>query len=203
MSDAFLRFWGVRGSYSAPFPTHLGVGGNTSCVEIRVDDHVMVCDAGSGIIPFGNEMLKQSKIREMLVILTHYHWDHISGLPFFVPAFIPNWNITFFGPGQSKKDIEEHVSAQMGQNEILTFQKREIRCQSMVIHMHARLLVIIRALAQKQVDAAGVLDKNIGPRRIAGKKNLLALVRDFQAERNVLGLMRHAKGKDLDTHDAM
>ena len=113
MSDAFLRFWGVRGSYSAPFPTHLGVGGNTSCVEIRVDDHVMVCDAGSGIIPFGNEMLKQSKIREMLVILTHYHWDHISGLPFFVPAFIPNWNITFFGPGQSKKDIEEHVSAQM------------------------------------------------------------------------------------------
>lgn len=112
MSDAFLRFWGVRGSYSAPFPTHLGVGGNTSCVEIRADDHVMVCDAGSGIIPFGNEILKQSRIRELLVILTHYHWDHICGLPFFVPAFIPNWNITFFGPGQSR-DIEEHVSAQM------------------------------------------------------------------------------------------
>jgi len=113
MSDAFLRFWGVRGSYSAPFASHLGVGGNTSCVEIRVDDYVMICDAGSGIIPFGTEILKQTNIRELLVILTHYHWDHISGLPFFVPAFIPSWNITFFGPGQSKKDIEEHVSAQM------------------------------------------------------------------------------------------
>ncbi|MBI2992767.1 MAG: MBL fold metallo-hydrolase [Gammaproteobacteria bacterium] len=113
MSDAFLRFWGVRGSYSAPFATHLGVGGNTSCVEIRVDDHVLVCDAGSGIIPFGTEILKQSSIRELLVILTHYHWDHICGLPYFVPAFIPNWNITFFGPGPSRKDIEEHVSAQM------------------------------------------------------------------------------------------
>lgn len=113
MSDAYLRFWGVRGSYSAPFPTHLGVGGNTSCIEIRVGDHVLVCDAGTGIIPFGAEMMKQREIRDLLIILTHYHWDHICGLPFFVPAFVPDWNITFFGPGQSRKDIEEHVSAQM------------------------------------------------------------------------------------------
>jgi phosphoribosyl 1,2-cyclic phosphodiesterase len=113
MSNAYLRFWGVRGSYSAPFETHLGVGGNTSCVEIRMDDHVILCDAGSGIIPFGNEILKQKEVRELLIILTHYHWDHICGLPFFVPAFIPDWKINFFGPGQNKHDIEEFVSAQM------------------------------------------------------------------------------------------
>jgi len=113
MSNAYIRFWGVRGSYSAPFDTHLGVGGNTSCVEIRVDDHILLCDAGTGIIPFGNEIVAQSKIRNLLIILTHYHWDHICGLPFFVPAFIPEWNITFFGPGHAEKDIEEHVSAQM------------------------------------------------------------------------------------------
>jgi len=113
MSNAYLRFWGVRGSYSAPFDTHLGVGGNTSCVEIRMDDHVVICDAGSGIIPFGNEMMKQSEIRELLIILTHYHWDHICGLPFFVPAFVPDWKINFFGPGQNSKDIKDSVSAQM------------------------------------------------------------------------------------------
>ena len=113
MSNAYLRFWGVRGSYTAPFETHLGVGGNTSCVEVRVDDHVIVCDAGTGIVPFGNEMMRQSKIRDLLIILTHYHWDHICGLPFFVPAFVPDWNISFFGPGQNRRDIEEHVSAQM------------------------------------------------------------------------------------------
>lgn len=117
MSNAYLRFWGVRGSYSAPFDTHLGVGGNTSCVEIRVDDHIVLCDAGTGIIPFGNEVLRQAAnrpaVKDLLIILTHYHWDHICGLPFFVPAFIPNWNITFFGPGHSRRDIEEHVSAQM------------------------------------------------------------------------------------------
>ncbi len=113
MSKAQLRFWGVRGSYAAPFATHLGVGGNTSCVEIRAGDHLLICDAGSGIIPLGNELLKQDKIREILVLLTHYHWDHVCGLPFFVPAFIPDWKINFFGPGDNPKLIEEHVSAQM------------------------------------------------------------------------------------------
>jgi len=113
MSNAYLHFWGVRGSYSAPFDSHLKVGGNTSCVEIRVDDSVVVCDAGTGIIPFGNELVKQSELRELLIILTHYHWDHICGLPFFVPAFLPDWKIHFFGPGKSGKDIKEFVSAQM------------------------------------------------------------------------------------------
>lgn len=113
MSKAYLRFWGVRGSHTAPFKTHLDVGGNTSCVEIRVDDYILLCDAGTGLIPFGNEMLKQGEKKDLLIILTHYHWDHICGLPFFVPAFVPDWNITIFGPGQSKKDIEEYVSAQM------------------------------------------------------------------------------------------
>lgn len=113
MSNAYLRFWGVRGSYSAPFESHLGVGGNTSCVEIRMDDHIILCDAGTGIIPFGNEIMKQDSIRELLIIMTHYHWDHICGLPFFVPAFVPDWKINFFGPGQSARDIKEAVSAQM------------------------------------------------------------------------------------------
>ncbi len=113
MSNAYLRFWGVRGSYSAPFESHLGVGGNTSCVEIRVDDHVLLCDAGTGIIPFGNEILKDPNVRELMIALTHYHWDHICGLPFFVPAFIPDWKIKFFGPGDSSLDIKNAVSAQM------------------------------------------------------------------------------------------
>jgi len=113
MSKSQLRFWGVRGSYAAPFSTHLGVGGNTSCVEIRSGDHLLICDAGTGIIPLGNELMQQDKIREMLIILTHYHWDHVCGLPFFVPAFMPDWKINFFGPGDSPELIEEHVAAQM------------------------------------------------------------------------------------------
>ncbi|MEM7540966.1 MAG: MBL fold metallo-hydrolase [Pseudomonadota bacterium] len=112
MSDRYFRFWGVRGSYASPLKTHLGVGGNTSCVEIRVDDHLLVCDGGTGIIPLG-EQLVGGDLKEMMVMFTHYHWDHICGLPFFQPAFIPDWKIKFFGPGESASDIEKRISDQM------------------------------------------------------------------------------------------
>lgn len=113
MSADYVRFWGVRGSYPAPFSTHLKTGGNTSCVEIRVDDHILVCDAGTGIIPLGNALMQQPGIRRLTILLTHYHWDHISGLPFFVPAFTPGWHIDFFGPGENPRELEKHIADQM------------------------------------------------------------------------------------------
>ena len=113
MAKSYLRFWGVRGSYAAPFPTHLKVGGNTSCVEVNVDGHVLICDAGTGIIPLGDRLAKEAKNKELLIVLTHYHWDHICGLPFFVPAFIPDWNINFFGPGESIQEMKQKLDSQM------------------------------------------------------------------------------------------
>lgn len=113
MATNYLKFWGVRGSYPAPFDTHLRTGGNTSCVEIRVGKHLLVCDAGTGIIPFGNSLMAEAAIEEITVILTHYHWDHISGLPFFVPAFTPGRTINFFGPGETKREMESNISDQM------------------------------------------------------------------------------------------
>ncbi len=113
MSDAYVRFWGVRGSYASPYRSHMKVGGNTSCVEIREGNHILLCDAGTGIIPLGNLLMKQNEVRELFIILTHYHWDHICGLPFFVPAFSPEWSITFFGPGETAADVEHSVSSQM------------------------------------------------------------------------------------------
>jgi phosphoribosyl 1,2-cyclic phosphodiesterase len=109
----YLRFWGVRGSYPAPFGSHLRVGGNTSCVELRVDNHILICDGGTGIIPLGNSLMAQKEIKEVTIILTHYHWDHISGLPFFVPAFVPGWKVNIFGPGDTMEEIERRISGQM------------------------------------------------------------------------------------------
>jgi phosphoribosyl 1,2-cyclic phosphodiesterase len=113
MPKNFLRFWGVRGSCPAPFDTHLRIGGNTSCVEVRVGNQIVVCDAGTGAIPLGAELMRQETIRELTILLTHYHWDHISGLPFFLPAFIPGWTINFFGPGENTVAVADYLSNQM------------------------------------------------------------------------------------------
>ncbi len=113
MASNYLKFWGVRGSYPAPFESHIRIGGNTSCVEVRVDDHIVVCDAGTGIIPLGNELMKQEDIRELTIVLTHYHWDHISGLPFFVPTFMPGWKINVSGPGETDAEVAANISDQM------------------------------------------------------------------------------------------
>ena len=89
MAGNYLRFWGVRGSYPAPFSTHMRVGGNTPSIELRVDGQILILDAGTGVIPLGSELMAQREIHELKILLSHYHWDHISGLPFFVPAFVP------------------------------------------------------------------------------------------------------------------
>ena len=113
MSENYVRFWGVRGSYPAPFATHMKVGGNTPCVEVHAGDQLFILDAGTGIIPLGNALMGQSEIRELTIVLTHYHWDHISGLPFFVPAFVPGWKINIYGPAESAEELEHHISQQM------------------------------------------------------------------------------------------
>jgi phosphoribosyl 1,2-cyclic phosphodiesterase len=113
MATDYVRFWGVRGSYPAPYPTHMGYGGNTPCVEIRTGNQVIALDAGTGIIALGNALMAQSEIREVHIVLTHYHWDHISGLPFFVPAFVPGWTINIYGPAQNPDELAYHISRQM------------------------------------------------------------------------------------------
>ena len=82
-----VRFWGVRGSIACPGPETVRYGGNTSCVEIRCGEHLLIMDGGTGLREFGAALLKNGPINADL-FYTHTHFDHICGLPFFGPAYV-------------------------------------------------------------------------------------------------------------------
>ncbi len=92
-----VRFWGVRGSIPSPGPHTIRYGGNTTCIEVRSDDgSLIILDAGTGIFPLAQELLKQMPVQAN-VFMTHTHWDHIQGLPFFTQLYIPGNSVRIHG----------------------------------------------------------------------------------------------------------
>jgi phosphoribosyl 1,2-cyclic phosphodiesterase len=105
-----IRYWGTRGSVPAPGPSTVRYGGNTSCVEVRLsDDSLIIIDAGTGIRALGASLGRC----EATLLLTHYHWDHIQGMPFFAPAYIPGSRITIYGPESSGRGPGHWLEEQM------------------------------------------------------------------------------------------
>src|SRR5215813_6573621 len=98
-SPVRLKFWGTRGSIAVPGPETLRYGGNTTCLELRADGEIIVLDAGSGIRPLGVALQKEFQARpiKLSLLITHAHWDHIQGFPFFNPAYDPKNEIRIFG----------------------------------------------------------------------------------------------------------
>ncbi|MBA3543620.1 MAG: response regulator [Chthoniobacterales bacterium] len=94
-----IRFWGVRGSIPTPGIETAIFGGNTSCVEVRVGDQVIILDAGSGIRALGQSLMREFRAKPLHItmLVTHTHWDHIQGFPFFLPAYNPKVKVRIVG----------------------------------------------------------------------------------------------------------
>jgi phosphoribosyl 1,2-cyclic phosphodiesterase len=110
-----IRFWGVRGSIASPGPKTVRYGGNTTCIEIRTDaNELIIIDAGTGIFPLSQTLLGELPLTAN-VLLTHSHWDHIQGLPFFIPNFIPGNILRLHGAFDpvSGNGIEQVMSVQL------------------------------------------------------------------------------------------
>ena len=103
MKNIIVDFWGVRGSVPSPGPTTTRYGGNTSCVSITADDKILILDAGTGIRNLGSAIISKPDL-EIFVIVTHSHWDHIQGFPFFTPIYQPNRPVHMF-PTLHKKNV--------------------------------------------------------------------------------------------------
>ena len=106
-----LTFYGVRGSCPAPGPEFIKFGGNTACAHIRLNDGTdIILDAGTGIRGLGEKLIATSS--DIHILLTHNHWDHIQGFPFFIPIYQPKRNI-FITPGQTVLNEDDHILQQM------------------------------------------------------------------------------------------
>ncbi len=107
-----IKFWGVRGSIASPGPDTAAVGGNTSCVEVLCGSTRFILDAGTGIRKLGDSLLSQGPV-DATLLLSHLHWDHIQGLPFFVPAYLPSTKLTIAGTANGVMSLGDALSHQM------------------------------------------------------------------------------------------
>jgi phosphoribosyl 1,2-cyclic phosphodiesterase len=106
-----VKFWGVRGSCATPGAEFAGVGGNTPCVEVRAGDSTLILDAGSGMRRLGQSLLARGRV-DVTLLLSHVHWDHIQGLPFFSPLYVPGTRIHVVG-GANPAPLRECLHRQM------------------------------------------------------------------------------------------
>ncbi len=112
-----IRFWGVRGSVPTPGPKTVKYGGNTTCIELRLSDNrLFIIGAGSGIRELGNYLLANDLKNGPLktdIFLSHTHWDHIHGYPFFTPTYFKDNEFTIHGPVNYAGKLKDIFSAQM------------------------------------------------------------------------------------------
>jgi len=110
-----LRFWGTRGSIPSPGPATERYGGNTPCTELRVGDQLFIIDAGTGLRELGNSLMlgADGKPVQAHVFIGHTHWDHIQGLPFCTPLYVPNNRFWIYGVHVTTQGFEEVLKGQM------------------------------------------------------------------------------------------
>jgi phosphoribosyl 1,2-cyclic phosphodiesterase len=106
--------WGCRGSITTPGPSTIRYGGESTCLEVRTDDgQVIVIDAGSGIRKLGKKLIKEDNVESLNLLMTHSHWDHLLGFPFFKPAYFSKFSIYLSGGSDAQLSVKNYLIHEM------------------------------------------------------------------------------------------
>jgi phosphoribosyl 1,2-cyclic phosphodiesterase/FixJ family two-component response regulator len=109
LENSYLKFWGTRGSNPVAGMEYIQFGGNTPCLEIRHGQDLLIIDAGSGIRALGQELGTQANV-DLNILISHTHWDHLLGFPFFLPLYQPKRKVTIYTPVGFEKETKELFS---------------------------------------------------------------------------------------------
>jgi phosphoribosyl 1,2-cyclic phosphodiesterase len=198
-----IRFWGVRGSIASPGPLTAEVGGNTSCVEVRCGDDVVIFDAGTGIRSLGDDLVRR-KASHAYLCLSHLHWDHIQGLPFFLPAWLPTSRLDIVGAASTS-------TPELGL-------KASLEAQMQPPHFPVRLSDMASLLAFRQVESGQQLTlggASVRVKRLNHPGGVMGYRVDFEGRSVVYAtdtehyacpdphLVELARGADVLVYDAM
>lgn len=144
-----LKFWGVRGSIATPLGENLGYGGNTACVEVcSQGDQSLIIDAGTGLRLLGDELAKEAQGQklDLSILMTHFHWDHVQGIPFFAPLYRSGNEVSFHSdrPARVLADILEGQMSQPyfpvdfdllpARRNFVQLDMREVRFGNVMVH---------------------------------------------------------------------
>ena len=200
-----VKFYGTRGSVPTPDPDYFQFGGNTSCVQITFSTgRIAILDAGTGIRNLGNDLIRNSheQYDNINIILSHTHWDHIQGFPYFEPAYDPRRNITISICGKERmgKDLESLFATQM-QNDFFPVPLEKMGANftflqpDITTYEHPRGIKLVATKYSHRGDAYGY--------RIEEGDKTLVYCTDVEhksgIDPNVVALSRNA---DLLIHDA-
>ena len=111
--STFVKFWGTRGSIPTPGHKTRRYGGNTSCVEVRIDDTLFVCDGGTGLRELGVDLQNRTDRVTAHLFFSHTHWDHIQGFPFFTPAYAPTSELHVYDVKKNDQRVQRLLLGQM------------------------------------------------------------------------------------------
>ena len=111
-----VKLWGVRGTMPTPAKSKMNTGGNTTCVEVRLDNGtIIIIDAGTGILDLGESLMKEfnGSPPPIHLFFSHFHWDHVHGFPFFAPNFREATELNVYGPSPENRSLETSLIASM------------------------------------------------------------------------------------------